>query len=104
MYAVIADGGKQYMVREGQKLFVETRDLPEGAANVEFDQVLLVGEGESTRVGAPTVPGAKVVARLVEAVRGPKETIVKFRRRKGYRLKKGHRQNYLQVTVESITA
>ena len=104
MYAIIADGGKQYMVREGQKLFVETRDLPEGATSVEFDQVLMVGEGEAASVGTPVLAGAKVSAKLVGEIRGPKETIVKFRRRKGYRLKKGHRQNYLQVTVDSITA
>lgn len=104
MYAVIADGGKQYMVRQGDTLYVEKRNLPEGASTVEFDQVLLVGEGESTRVGTPYLPDARVVARFVEAVKGPKETIVKYRRRKGYRLKKGHRQQYLKVTVESIHA
>lgn len=104
MYAIIADGGKQYKVEKGQTLYVETRDLPEGASSVEFDQVMLVGEGESTQIGAPFLPNAKVVARFDEALRGPKETIVKFRRRKGYRLKKGHRQNYLKVTVESIQA
>lgn len=104
MYAIIADGGKQYMVKPGQKLFVETRELADGATAVEFNQVLLVGEGESTRIGTPWVDGAKVVAKLVGPIRGPKETIVKFRRRKGYRLKKGHRQNYFQVTVESINA
>ena len=104
MYAVIADGGKQYMVRQGQALYVEKRDLPEGSTMIEFDQVLALGEGESSRIGSPTVPGAKVTARLLELVKGPKETIVKFRRRKGYRLKKGHRQNYLKVQIESITA
>lgn len=102
MYAVIADGGKQYRVKEGQQLYVELRDLADGADKVTFDQVLLVGEGESAKVGAPYVSGAKVVARLLGAERGPKETIVKFRRRKGYRLKKGHRQDYLKVAVESI--
>lgn len=102
MYAIIADGGKQYMVKQGQKLFVETRPLADGADTVTFDQVLLVGEGETTKVGIPLVEGASVVAKLVGPIRGPKETIVKFRRRKGYRLKKGHRQNYLQVTIDTI--
>jgi len=104
MYAVIADGGKQYMVKKGQTIYVELRDLQEGATTVSFDQVMLVGEGAETRVGAPFVSGAKVVAKLQAEVRGPKETIVKFRRRKGYRLKKGHRQDYLKVTVDSIQA
>ena len=81
MYAIIADGGKQYMVREGQKLFVETRELPEGATSVEFDQVLMVGDGEAARVGTPVVAGARVTAKLVGEIRGPKEIIVKFRRR-----------------------
>jgi len=103
MYAIIADGGKQYKVEPGQSLYVERRDLPEGATTVEFDQVLLVGEGATTRIGTPIVSGAKVMARLDDdEVKGPKEIIVKYRRRKGYRLKKGHRQKYLKVTVESI--
>lgn len=104
MYAVIADGGKQYMVRQGQTIFVETRDLPEGETSLAFNQVMLVGEGDATRIGQPFVDGASVTARLDETIRGPKQTILKFRRRKGYRLKKGHRQNYLKVTVESINA
>lgn len=103
MYAIIADGGKQYMVKEGQTLFVEKRDLQDGATTIEFDQVLAIGEGESSRIGTPTVTGARVMAKLVELAKGPKETIVKFRRRKGYRLKKGHRQNYLKVQIESIS-
>jgi large subunit ribosomal protein L21 len=104
MYAIIADGGKQYKVEPGQTVYVETRDLPEGATTIEFDQVLLVGAGAEARIGTPWVSGAKVIARIESAMRGPKELIVKFRRRKGYRLKKGHRQNYLKVKVESINA
>lgn len=104
MYAIIADGGKQYKVEQGTTLFVEKRDLAEGATSLEFGQVLMIGDGESAKVGLPYVGGAKVIATLEGPVKGPKETIVKFRRRKGYRLKKGHRQNYLKVTVESIQA
>jgi large subunit ribosomal protein L21 len=104
MYAIIADGGKQYSVRPGDTLYVETRELAEDVTTIKFDHVLLVGEGESTRIGTPRVEGVTVTARLIDRVRGPKENIVKFRRRKGYKLKKGHRQNYLKVTIDSIDA
>lgn len=104
MYAVVEDGGKQYMVKKGDTIHVETRDLPENAKTIEFDRVLMIGTGADSNIGRPLVAGAKVTATLVKEMRGPKLDIVKFRRRKGYHLKKGHRQNLLKVTIDSISA
>jgi len=103
MYAIVDDGGKQYRVQEGDTLYIEKRDLPEGAETLRFDRVLMIGDGKNSRVGAPWVDGAAVVARLAGEIKGPKLEIVKARRRKGYRLHKGHRQKHLQVTIEGIT-
>ncbi|MCB9853000.1 MAG: 50S ribosomal protein L21 [Phycisphaerales bacterium] len=104
MYAVVEDGGKQYMVRKGDTIYLETRDLPENAKTIELDRVLMIGAGADSKIGRPLVDGAKVTATLVKHVKGPKLDIVKFRRRKGYHLKKGHRQNHLKVTIDSISA
>jgi large subunit ribosomal protein L21 len=103
MYAIVEDGGKQYRVRDGDTVYIETRDLPEGAKTVEFDRVLMLGDGKNSRIGTPCVDGAKVVARLEREAQGPKLEIVKYTRRKGYHLHKGHRQDYLKVTIEKIT-
>ena len=112
MYAVIQDGGKQYRVEAGDTIYVETRVLPEGtegsrkaASNtISFDRVLMIGDGANSRIGSPFVEGAKVTATLAERLRGPKLEITKFRRRKGYRLHKGHRQNLFKVTIDKIQA
>lgn len=86
-------------------LEVERKDLPEDASTVEFDRVLLVGDLEDgPKVGQPTVDGAKVTASVMSEVKGPKLTIQKHRRRKYYRLKKGHRQKYLRVKIDKIEA
>jgi large subunit ribosomal protein L21 len=103
MYAIIEDGGKQYRVQKDETLFVELRDLPTSAKSIEFDRVLMLGDGAKSKIGTPYVPGAKVTAGLAGRERGPKLEIVKFRRRKGYKLHKGHRQNYLKVTIDSIS-
>jgi large subunit ribosomal protein L21 len=103
MYAIVDDGGKQYRVQDGDTLYIEKRDLPEGTETVRFDRVLMIGDGKNSRIGTPWVDGAAVVARLNGACKGPKLEIVKFRRRKGYHLHKGHRQKHLQVIVEKIT-
>jgi large subunit ribosomal protein L21 len=104
MYAIVEDGGKQYRVEAGDTIYVETRVLPESKKTVDFDRVLMIGEGGKSRIGAPYVEGAKVIAKLDDEVRGPKLEIVKFRRRKGYKLHKGHRQNLLKVTIDKIQA
>lgn len=102
MYAIIEDGGKQYRVTKGDTLYVERRDLGIGERTVEFDRVLMLGNGKVSQVGTPVISGAKVTARLEQSLRGPKLDIVKFRRRKGYRLKKGHRQDLMKVTIDEI--
>ena len=104
MYAIIEDSGRQYKVEPGTTLYVDLRELPEGQERIEFDRVLLLGEGEQTRVGTPYVDGARVLGRFATEVKGDKIDVVKFKRRKGYHLKKGHRQRYLKVTIENITA
>lgn len=104
MYAVIKTGGKQYKVREGQVLRIESLNA-EAGDTVEFDQVMMVGEGADVTVGAPLVEGAKVSATVKSNGRGKKVTIIKFRRRKNRsRLKQGHRQNFTEVEITKISA
>ncbi|MBI5538158.1 MAG: 50S ribosomal protein L21 [Deltaproteobacteria bacterium] len=101
MYAVIKTGGKQYRVTEGQSLRVEK--LPgEPGQKVEFKEVLLVG-GDKLKIGQPTVTGARVEAEILGQDRGPKIVIFKFRRRKNYRRKQGHRQPYTQLKITGIS-
>lgn len=104
MYAIIEDGGKQYKVTEGDALLIERRDLPEGQTEITFDKILMVGEGENAQVGTPWVAGATVTAKVAEELKLPKVTILKFRRRKGYLKRQGHRQKALKVTIEKINA
>ena len=101
MYAVIKTGGKQYRVALGEKLKVETLVADVGA-EVVLDQVLMVGEGESVRVGKPILSGATVKATVVSHGRGDKVRIFKMRRRKHYQKHQGHRQNYTELKIESI--
>lgn len=103
MYAVIKTGGKQYRVREGQTLKVETLNA-EAGSTVDFDEVMLVGEGSDVKIGTPVVEGAKVSAEVLAHGRGKKVTIIKFRRRKDSRTKQGHRQNYTEVKITGINA
>ena len=103
MYAVIVTGGKQYKVSEGDTLFVEKIEAEEGSA-VTFDQVLMVGEGEDVKVGAPTVAGATVEASVVENGKAKKVIVYKYKRKTGYHKKNGHRQQYTAVKIEKINA
>ena len=103
MYAVIATGGKQYRVSEGTVVRVEKLDADAGAI-VEFNQVLLVGEGVDVAIGAPYVTGARVTATVQAHGKADKVGITKFRRRKHYLRQKGHRQPYTEVKVTGITA
>jgi len=101
MYAVIKSGGKQYRVESGTTLRVEA--LPaEVGANVSFDQVLLVGAGDSLKVGAPLVSGALVKATVLAHGRGDKVKIFKLRRRKHHQKTQGHRQSYTEVRIDDI--
>ena len=102
MYAVIKTGGKQYKVEAGQVLRVEKLA---GAAGdkVTFGEVLLIG-GEKTKLGQPTVAGAKVEATILAQDRAKKIIVFKFRRRKNYRRKAGHRQCYTELKIQAISA
>ncbi len=104
MYAIIADGPHQYCVEEGQVFEVQRKNLDEDAKTIEFDRVLMIGgPGEVAMIGTPTVEGAKVTASIVAEVKGPKLVIVKYKKRKNSRTKKGHRQKFLQVKIDKIT-
>jgi len=102
MYAVIKTGGKQYRVSQGDTLRVETIDANAGDS-IEFDQVLMVGEGEKVKVGTPLVDGGKVTATVKSHGRGDKVEIIKFRRRKHHMKKMGHRQNFTEVEITAIS-
>jgi large subunit ribosomal protein L21 len=103
MYAVIKTGGKQYKVAPGEKLKVEHIPADVGA-EVIIDQVLMVGDGESVRLGQPIVAGATVKAIVVAHGRGEKVTIFKMRRRKHYQKHQGHRQNFTEIEISGIAA
>lgn len=102
MYAVIETGGKQYKVSEGDVIFVEKLDV-EAGASVEIDKVLAVG-GEEIKVGAPYVEGAKVVAEAVKNGKAKKIIVYKYKPKKGYHKKQGHRQPYTKLEIKKIEA
>ena len=98
MYAIIATGGKQYTVAEGDEIFVEKL----GLNSVTFDQVLFVNDGKASKVGTPTVSGASVSATVVKEGRAKKIIVYKYKAKKGYHKKNGHRQPYTKVKIEKI--
>ena len=101
MFAVIKTGGKQYRVKQGDKLRVESLDADEGDT-VSLDQVLMAGDGADVAIGSPLLSNASVSATVVSHGRGKKVDIVKFRRRKHYRRQMGHRQNYTELEITAI--
>ena len=101
MYAVIETGGKQYRVNQGDIIKVEKLTADVGA-KVDFDRILLVGEGADVKVGSPIVDGATVSGTVVEHDRHRKIIVFKMKRRKNYRRKQGHRQDYTGVLIENI--
>ena len=103
MYAVIKTGGKQYKVEEGATIRVEKLEGEPGA-KLEFGDVLLVADGDSVKVGTPLVSGAKVVGETVAQGKGDKLVVFKFRRRKAYRKRNGHRQLFTAVKITGISA
>ena len=102
MYAIIATGGKQYKVSEGEQIRVEKLGVEAGSAYT-FDQVLFVG-GEEAKVGNPTVEGASVEATVVGDGKAKKVIVYKYKRKTGYHKKQGHRQAFTQVKIEKINA
>jgi large subunit ribosomal protein L21 len=101
MYAIIEDGSRQLKVEEGQELDIDYRDLPAGEA-ITFDRVLAVRDEAGLKLGRPALAGATVTAKVVSLVQGPKLVVQKFRRRKNYRRRTGHRQIHTRVLIEKI--
>ncbi|HIY15916.1 MAG TPA: 50S ribosomal protein L21 [Candidatus Intestinimonas stercorigallinarum] len=103
MHAIIETGGKQYKVAEGDTLFIEKLPV-EAGETVTFDKVLAVLDGDKATFGAPVVDGAKVTASVVKNGKGKKIIVFKYKPKKGYRRKQGHRQPYTKVTIGKIEA
>lgn len=103
MYAIVEIAGQQFKVAKDQKVFVNRLSADEGT-KVSFDNVLLIGDGDKVTVGAPAIDGAQVGAKVVKHLKGDKVIVFKKKRRKGYRVKNGHRQHLSQIVIESIVA
>jgi large subunit ribosomal protein L21 len=102
MYAVFKTGGKQYRAGKGDTVKIEKLDAAEGDS-VEFDEVLLVGEGDNVKIGAPLVAGSKVKAKVLIQAKDKKIDVIKFKRRQNYRRTHGHRQHFTLVEITGIT-
>jgi large subunit ribosomal protein L21 len=103
MYAVIETGGKQYRVQEGDVISIEKLNVAAGD-DIAFDRVLVLNDGEKVQVGTPIVESAKVFGTVVENGKGEKVIIFKYKSKKDYRKKQGHRQPYTMVKIESVSA
>ena len=103
LYAVIETGGKQYRVSTGDAIYVEKLNVNEGD-EIVFDRILLVSQDGKTQVGTPYVDGAKVVAKVAKHGKQKKIIVFKYKAKKNYRRKRGHRQPYTKLVIESITA
>ena len=101
MYAIVDIAGKQFKVTQDQFVYAPLMEGEEGAS-VEFDKVLLLDNDGKVKVGAPTVKGAKVSGKIIGHVRGDKVIVFKKKRRKGYKVKNGHRQDFTKVLIENI--
>lgn len=103
MYAILKTGGKQYRVAEGDVVFIEKLDVTEGD-KVVFDEILLVSDENEVKVGNPVVEGAKVEATVLKQGKSKKVIVFKYKPKKDYRKKQGHRQPYTKVQIEKILA
>jgi large subunit ribosomal protein L21 len=101
MYAIVEIAGQQFKVEEGKKIFVHRLEI-ENEKEIEFDHVLLIEDGEKIIIGEPTIKDAVVDGKIIDHVRGDKVIVFKKKRKKGYRIKNGHRQNFTQVEILSI--
>lgn len=102
MYAIVEIAGQQFKVAKDQKVFVHRLEGKEGD-NVSFDNVLLAEDGDNITLGAPAIEGASVSAKITRHLKGDKVIVFKKKRRKGYRVKKGHRQKLTEIAIESIS-
>jgi len=103
MYAIVEIAGHQFKVEKDQKVFVNRLSTEEGK-KVAFDNVLLIGNGNDVTLGAPAIDGAQVSAKVIKHLKGDKVIVFKKKRRKGYRVKNGHRQSLTEIVIEGITA
>jgi large subunit ribosomal protein L21 len=101
MYAIVEIAGQQFKVEEGKRIFVHRLDVEDGK-KIDFDQVLLIEDEGKITIGEPTIKDATVQAKILEKVRGEKVIVFKKKRKKGYRVKNGHRQNFTHVEIISI--
>lgn len=105
MYAIFEDSGTQIRVSQGDVIDIDLRDLGDKKKKLKFDRVLAVGDEDGkdeAKIGTPYIKGASVTAEVLEQIRGEKIDVIKFKRRKGYRRKTGHRQSYLRIKIEKI--
>ena len=102
-YAIVEDGGKQYKAVEGETIEVDRYDSEVGD-QIDLEHVLLLADGDKVTVGAPFVEGAKVQATVVSQIKGPKIIVFKYKPKKRYRVKTGHRQKYTQLKIDAIQA
>jgi large subunit ribosomal protein L21 len=103
MYAIVEIAGQQFKVEKDQQIFVHRLDAEEGAS-IDFEKVLLVDNEGKVNVGAPAVKGAKVTAKVLSHLKGDKVLVFKKKRRKGYQKLNGHRQQFTQIQIETISA
>jgi large subunit ribosomal protein L21 len=101
MYAIVEIAGQQFKVEEGKKIFVHRLEVEEGK-EIEFDQVLLIEDEGKITIGEPTIKDAVVEGKILDHMRGDKVIVFKKKRKKGYRIKNGHRQNFTQVEILAI--
>jgi large subunit ribosomal protein L21 len=101
MYAIVEIAGQQFKVAKDQKVYVHRLDAKTGS-KISFDQVLLLGDGDKVTVGAPAIANASVEAKVVKHLKDDKVIVFKKKRRKGYRVKNGHRQSLTEILIESI--
>ncbi len=102
MYAILDVNNRQYKVKQGQEIYVDLQAVEVGS-DLTFNKILLAENEGAVRVGTPSLPNASVSAKVLDHVKGDKVIIFKKKRRKGYRLKKGHRQNFTKIRIDSIT-
>lgn len=104
MYAIVVDGGRQLKVQPGQRIDIDLRKDLNAGDNFEFSKVLAIGGDEGLKLGTPEIAGAKVLAKVIGTEKGEKIFIQKFRRRKNYKRRTGHRQQYTRVEIATITS